>query len=140
MEVATLLLDRCSSTIDEKTDDGATPLHFACHRGHVEVATLLLDRGSLAIDEKTGDGKTPLHCACHYAGYARGKVSIVALLLDRGCDFDVEEYKKGEPYRQEVSELLLAKRGRTVQAGTDDASLGRARQRRFGKQSYCVVF
>ena len=126
VEVATLLLDRGSRAIDEKNRCGSTPLYLACLRRYLSLATLFLDRGSRAIDEKNGAGETPLCVACRY-----GYVSIVALLLDRGCAFDVEEYKKGVPYRGKVSKLLLAKRGHAVQAGTDDASLAR---RRIGEQ------
>ncbi len=33
-----------------QTDDGVTPLHIACAKGHGEVAELLLDRGA-AVNE-----------------------------------------------------------------------------------------
>ena len=119
LSVATLLLDRGSRAIDDKNGDGDTPLHLACSTGNSPGVTLLLDRGSRAIDERNGRGDTPLHVACR-----AGDWMLVTLLLDRGCDFDFEEYK-ARGYRHEVLRLLSERR-RTVQAGTDDASLERA--------------
>ena len=79
LEIATLLLDRGSTAIDEKTGNGDTPLHLSCSGGHLEIATLLLDRGSDAIDEKDGSGEAPFFLSC------RGEHSEIAtLLLDRG--------------------------------------------------------
>ena len=108
LELATLLLDRGSTAIDEKGGDGGTPLHYACSNGNLELATLLLDRGSTAIDEKDGDGWTPLHsaCRCKY-------LELATLLLDRGCSFDVAEYRTGKPYSRKVLELL-SERGHDV--------------------------
>ena len=140
LSVATLLLDRGSRAIDAKSDDGRTPLHRSCWRGHLSVATLLLDRGSRAIDEKNDDGNTPLHLACHpslreahlsvatllldrgsraidekgshgatllHLACCNGRLEFARLFLDRGCYFDVEEYKAWRPgYPQEVLDLL----------------------------------
>ena len=81
LEVATLLLDRGSTAIDEKNTEDDPPLHLACWEGHLEVATLLLDRGSTAIDEKSWEGNTPLLLACW-----GGHVQVATLLLDRGSN------------------------------------------------------
>ena len=97
VEVATLLLDRGSTAIDEKNGGGDTPLLYACHNGHLEIATLLLDRGSAAIDTKGCGDHTPLHLSC-----LRGDVEIATLLLDRGCSVHVE----ADSYPQEILELL----------------------------------
>ena len=114
LSLATLLLDRGSTAIDEKNNQGETPLHLACFRGTVSIATLLLDRGSTAIDDKNGIGDTPLHLSCMW-GHA-----VPRLLLDRGCDFDFEEYKARGLYPEAVLQFLSERR-RAVQAGTDDA-------------------
>ena len=142
VEVATLLLDRGSTAIDEENDDGDTPLLAACWIGDLEITTLLLDRGSRAIDVKGGRGFTPLFIACTNGdleivrilldrgstaidvkdgngtppiGVAcrRGHLEVVTLLLDRRCNFDAEKYMTGKPYRQEVLELLSV-RGHVV--------------------------
>ena len=57
---------------------------------------------SNVIDEKDdADGDTPLRLSC-----SKGHVEIAALLLDRGCSFNVESFRRGGPYPQEVLELL----------------------------------
>ena len=122
LEIATLLLDRGSTAIDVKGTYGQTPLHFACSEGHLEIATLLLDRGSTAIDEKDIAGNTPLHVTrC---------TELARLLLDRGCSVDVEEFRRGRGYTQEVQQLL-SERGHDV---LPDASPEKAKRRRIGEQ------
>ena len=91
LEIATLLLDRDSTAIDEKDLRGETPLHLVCRGGHLEVATLLLDRGSTAIDEKNVHRNTPLHLSCYY-----GHVRTAQFLLDRGSTAIAERNGDGD--------------------------------------------
>ena len=91
LEIATLLLDRGSTAIDEKDVRGQTPLHLVCRGGHLEVATLLLDRGSTAIDEKNVHRNTPLHHSCYY-----GHVRTAQFLLDRGSTAIAERNGDGD--------------------------------------------
>ena len=79
LELATLLLDRGSTAIDEKDREGQTPLFISCRNGRLEIATLLLDRGSTALDEEDRGDQTPFYTSCHY-----GHLEIATLLLDRG--------------------------------------------------------
>ena len=109
LSLATLLLDRGSTAIDEKNRDGDTPLHLACDNAQLSLATLFLDRGSRAIDEKNHEGDTPLHLS---SKRCRGDLSVPKLLLDRGCDFDVEEYNARGCYHEMLQ--LLSERRRTV--------------------------
>ena len=106
LSLATLLLDRGSGAIDAKNICSDTPLHLSCSNGHLSLATLLLDRGSRAIDAKGSYGCTPLHRSCR-------RLSLVALLLDRGCDVDVEALRgyqeEFSAYPEAVLELLLAR-------------------------------
>ena len=149
LEIATLLLDRGSTAIDEKSRSGVTPLHRSCAHGHLEIATLLLDRGSAAIDEKDGHGYTPLHHSCVHES-----VSIATLLLDRGSTAIDEKSRRGwTPLHRscayghlEVATLLLD-RGSTaldetyaVRKAFPDAVRNLLADRtRIAKQSYCVV-
>ena len=79
LEIARLVLDRGSTAIDEKTPEGNTPLHYACHGGYLEIVSLLLDRGSTVIDEKDDEDNTPLLTAT-----TTDNLEMVRLLLDRG--------------------------------------------------------
>ena len=137
LEIARLLLDRGSTAIDEKNGNGwtphllpgTTPLQLSLHSSrsrHLETAGLLLDRGCNAIHEKYGaDDKAPLHDAC-----VKGEVPVVTLLLDGGCDFEVEtyveKYKSRSPYPKKVLQLL-SERGYDVLDARSKAPRARAR-------------
>ncbi|KAG8228220.1 hypothetical protein J437_LFUL004345 [Ladona fulva] len=54
-----------------------TPLHWACHAGHVECVHELLPVSGKAINYQNKLGDTPLHSAA-----SRGHVEIVSLLLN----------------------------------------------------------
>ena len=120
LALATLLLDRGSTAIDEKEYGGQTPLHLACEYEHLEMATLLLDRGSTAIDEKDKAGDTPLHVTwC---------TELARLLLDRGSTaIDEKEYGGLTPLhiacgrgRLEIATLLLDRGSTAIDAKDDE--------------------
>lgn len=58
--------------------NGATPLHYACTRGHSECASVLLRAGAAvnAVDLATGDERTPLHKTAYH-----GSANTAAALL-----------------------------------------------------------
>ena len=114
-EIATLLLDRGSTAIDQKNDYNDTPLLTSCFSGHLSIATLLLDRGSTAIDEKNGYDYVPLHLSCRH-----GYLKIATLLLDRGSAMEQKNVVGDTPLHLscgfghlEIATLLLD-RGSTV--------------------------
>ena len=62
------------------TEDGHSPLHYACARGHLNVATKLLKRHPFQKNFVTKNGDTALHLAA-----TNGYPAIVKLLLDNGA-------------------------------------------------------
>ncbi len=66
--------------MDEKSNDGQTPLHLAASEGHVEVGSLLLSKGA-NVDEKDNAGLTPLAAS-------QGHVEMGSLLLSKGARVD----------------------------------------------------
>ena len=70
------------AAVDDRTNDGWTPLTFASDGGYAEIVNLLLQNGA-AVDAQTNDGWTPLIFASH-GGHAK----IVNLLLENGAAVD----------------------------------------------------
>ena len=56
---------RGSRQVDKANDDGESPLHIACQKGHAEVVTALLAANADVNQARMGDGATPLIMACH---------------------------------------------------------------------------
>lgn len=70
--------------VNERDRNGATPMFYACNRGHVTVVRLLLDSGvevNQPLDR--AEHNTPLHIAC-----LAGRLDMAQLLLDRGASVD----------------------------------------------------
>ncbi|WP_353281703.1 ankyrin repeat domain-containing protein [Wolbachia endosymbiont (group A) of Aleiodes leptofemur] len=78
-DIVTTLLDR-GANVDEKNNDGCTPLHIAAEFGHTEVVIALLDRGA-NVNEKNNYEWTPLHIAAR-----NSHTEVVTVLLDKGAN------------------------------------------------------
>ncbi len=63
------------ASVNEKVNDGATPVHLGSFNGHLSVVDRLAELGA-AVNEKDEDGRTPLHFACQF-----NHMSIIMLLL-----------------------------------------------------------
>lgn len=59
-----------------------TPLHLACHQGHLKVARLLLEAWA-PVDDRDEAATAPLHLAAQ-----KGDIDIIRLLLQCGADKD----------------------------------------------------
>lgn len=73
------LIENDPSLVHARNDRNATPLHFACDKGHVEIAAVLLKAGA-EINVRDVDGDTPIYWAV-YSGYDE----MVRLLIDHGA-------------------------------------------------------
>lgn len=60
---------------DARTKQGYTPLHIACHHGHINMVRLLIEQGA-EVNPSTVAGYTPLHQAAQ-----QGHVLVINLLL-----------------------------------------------------------
>jgi len=59
---------RYISEVDQKTEDGRTPLVIAASRGDSNAVRLLLNAGA-SINSRDPDGSTALHMACRFGHY-----------------------------------------------------------------------
>jgi ankyrin repeat protein len=81
-EVSRLL--SVGANVNAKDNEGWTPLHWACRKGHVQVAKEILEHGA-DITVKDNAGRTPLHWACY-----NGHVTVGNELLSRGANIEAE--------------------------------------------------
>ena len=97
------------SDVEERDEDGFTPLLNAAYFGHTEVCELLLEKGKANIEETDSLGNTALNQAAD-----EGDASTVALLLSKGARVDTRDKNGFTPLlaaaqkgHTEVCELLL---------------------------------
>ena len=103
-----------------KNDDGSTPLHIACHKGHIEEVTTLLAENA-DVNRVALGGITPLYAACH-----NGHIEVVATLLAENADVNKADNDGDTPLyaacgngRAEVVATLLAENADVNQAAYD---------------------
>jgi ankyrin repeat protein len=80
VESVETLVDR-GMAVDDRDEEGRTPLMTAAAFGSVEVAELLLVRGADAKARDTANGDTPLHFAA-----LSGGVAVAKLLIAHGAE------------------------------------------------------
>ncbi|KAJ8128957.1 hypothetical protein O1611_g4676 [Lasiodiplodia mahajangana] len=77
LEVIQILLTQAPALDIQDKDNGCTPLHFCCYRGHLETALQLLKSGA-EIGLRDRWNRTPLSAAC-----TSGSLPLVQALLPR---------------------------------------------------------
>jgi hypothetical protein len=88
--------------VNAKDNNGVTPLHWACFKGHVQVVTELLDHG-VDFEAKDMYGWTPLHRACYNAHVAVGNE-----LLSRGANIEAKTNIGDTPLHKAAEDGNLA--------------------------------
>lgn len=117
------LLVTMGADVNQRTKDGASPLHYAAAYGHGDVTTFLLTHGA-AVGATSAEGGTPLHCARSaevarillkagaavtaqehqgrtplHCAVARRDAPVIAVLLDAGADPNVRDRDGNTPLR-----------------------------------------
>ena len=92
------------SDVNERNQQGWTPLHFATVRGRTACAEVLIEQGA-ELDPRTGTEKTPLHLAAD-----RGFLEIVKLLVGNGADLSAQDDEGWTPlhYASEKNRVEVA--------------------------------
>lgn len=75
------LLYQYGAILDETTDNGATPLMFACSKGDEKMAKWFLEKNCNVNAVTIDHGNTCLISACD-----KGSEALISMLLDRGAD------------------------------------------------------
>ncbi len=107
------LIDGSPELVNEKTEDGDTPLHTAATARRTNAALYLIGRGA-DIDARNSAGQSPLL----YAAYV-GDAVLADTLVARGAQFDYQDTRGNSPFHfaargghMAVVELLAAKGAR----------------------------
>eukprot|EP01132_Coremiostelium_polycephalum_P000909 gene909-1138_t len=77
--------------INEKDEEGRTPLMWSCDRGLIDMTKLLIERGS-NLNLQDNEGQTPLHYACLCTHQ-----EIIQLLLNSGADKSIVDHLGSTP-------------------------------------------
>ncbi|XP_067651216.1 protein phosphatase 1 regulatory subunit 16A-like isoform X2 [Haliotis asinina] len=70
--------------LENRLEDGVTPLHIAAANGYIEVADYLLSN-HVAINMRDDDSWQPIHAAAYW-----GQPEILELLVQNGADLDAK--------------------------------------------------
>ena len=90
--VETLLSE--GANVNEKDEDGDTPLHFSALNGHADVSKVLLENGA-NVNAVSESKWTPLHRAAFY-----GHIDVMKLLMMNGANVNaLNEYDQSPLYR-----------------------------------------
>ena len=87
-------LIRAGVDVNNKENDGVTPIHCAAENGHTDTVQLLLDHGA-NVNVKDAEGYTPISEAAE-----NGHRDTVRLLLDHGANVDAEDDEGDTPISQ----------------------------------------
>lgn len=79
--------------IDEKKEDGFTPLHLACLNNHSEVVKLIIEFRHQYINTKNLNLQTALHLAIDRQHY-----EIVKYLLEKKCNVNLQNKDGDTPF------------------------------------------
>lgn len=79
--------------IDEKKEDGFTPLHLACLNNHLEVVKLIIEFRNQYINTKNLNLQTALHLAIDRQHY-----EIVKYLLENKCNVNLQNKDGDSPF------------------------------------------
>jgi ankyrin repeat protein len=107
------LLDDDPSLVNEWSEDGFTPLHFAAFFGHPPAARLLAERGA-DLEARSTNEQFALHARPLHSAAAAGEGEVCEVLLDAGADVNAVQHggytallEARQNGNEELAQLLL---------------------------------
>jgi len=79
------IIDKDKSKVNERADNGETPLHRAAYRGHIEMVKYLVLQGAY-INDIDNDGYTPLHITSY-----EGDIELMKYLISNGANVNAKD-------------------------------------------------
>jgi len=73
------------------SNDGGTPLYFACQEGYIDILEQLVENGA-NINKENNDDRSPLYIAC-----LQGHENVVKYLVEHGADINKENNDDRSP-------------------------------------------
>ncbi len=121
------MLDKDSSLLYAKDEQGKTPLHWAVGRGQLDVMKFLLDECHVKIDVRNDNEGTPLHVAASQAQPEAARILIAhgaavdARTMNGSTPLHFAAFKGGKPGHLLAARVLI-EHGADVNARTDNGA------------------
>ena len=87
------LFNPTAELINGLTNDGYTPLHLACIKGHINIIRTLLYLKEIDVNIINKKDGTPLHIACR-----KNNMQIVSILISYKANLYLKDYNDKYPY------------------------------------------
>lgn len=91
VEQLRMLLVENSELVNDWSEDGFTPLHFASFFGHPEAAKLLVEQGA-DLEARSTNEQFALDAAPLHSASAAGQLEVCKVLLDAGADVNAVQH------------------------------------------------
>ncbi|XP_053396874.1 transient receptor potential cation channel subfamily A member 1-like isoform X2 [Mercenaria mercenaria] len=112
-------------SIQDDTEEGNTPLHYAASTGCLKIVRMLLEKNSKTVNKVNKRGRTPLHLAAEH-----DEVMVAEMLMDKQDDINLQDTAKFTPLltaakynSPQVVHVLLEKEAKTDVRGEKGKSV-----------------
>ena len=99
-EIVKFLIEK-GADIEDKNNNGYTPLIWTSSYGYTEIIKFLVEKGA-DIEAKNNNGDTPLICA-----FENRRIEIIKFLIEKGANYEVLLEKLDEDKREELEKIIL---------------------------------
>lgn len=83
--------------VNDKNNEGITPLMLAAHKGHLDIVRLLLEKGALVNEKSSQGGFTALYGSIQNKHTPEVQYEVVKLLLEHGAEVNIIDNDQKTP-------------------------------------------